>query len=444
MPTTIPQLSRLMKQLLTTTATRVAAETGFVQRVSKLTGSLFARTLVFSWWHDPAASCEARAALATTLGCPITSQGCDQRFGPASRAFLQPLLGVAVQHAVQADPVAIPVLARFPHVELCDGSVIALPAMLAPVWAGGGHATAATTAALKFVIRFDLTCGRLYGPHLAPARRHDQIGAAELPDLPPESLFIGDLGFFSWAQFAAWAATRRYWLSRYKVGIAVFWPTGERVDLVTWLEQQAPRAIEVAIRRGAAVQLPCRLLAVRVPAGVVRERRAALAAEARAEQRPVSTAAWALARWTILVTNCPAALLSGAEAQALGAARWQVELVMKRWKSLGQVDEWQTANPERILTELYAKLLVQVLQHWRLVLGCGREPRRSLWRGVRELQRWGQTLAWAWTQNCWEAAVADAVAAVSRCRIDRRGKDPATYQRLLAAAPPITVNSLAA
>lgn len=124
MPTTIPQLSRLMNQLLSTTADQLAAETGFVRRVSKLSGSLFARTLVFSWWADPAAPCSARADMARTLGCPISAQGVDQRFSRTSAAFLQALLGAAVQQVVVADPVSIPVLRRFAHVEICDGSVI--------------------------------------------------------------------------------------------------------------------------------------------------------------------------------------------------------------------------------------------------------------------------------------------------------------------------------
>ena len=445
MPTTIPQLSRLMKHLLTTCADHLAVQSGFVQRVSKLSGSLFVRTLVFSWWQDPAAPCAARARLATTLGCPITAQGFDQRFGPASAAFLQALLGTAVQYAVQADPVAIPVLRRFAHVEICDGSIIPLPVALAPLWAGCGHATARVTGALKFVVRFDLTWGRLYGPHLTPARQHDLAGAAELPDLPPNSLFIGDLGFFSLEQFALWERTRRYWLSRYKLGTGVAWPDGTRVELGAWLTAQGRQLVDVAILLGVEARLPCRLLAERVPASVLRERRAALREEARRRQTEVSAEAWELARWTLLVTNCPAQRLSGEEALALGEARWQVELLIKRWKSLGQIDEWQTANPQRILTEVCAKLLVLVLQHWLLVLGCWREPAKSLWRGLAELQRWGQTLAWAAKQDCWEAAVADAVAAVRACRIDTRRTAPSTYQRLLAAAPPLgAVHSVAA
>lgn len=444
MPTTIPQLSRLMNQLLSTTADQLAAETGFVRRVSKLSGSLFARTLVFSWWADPAAPCSARADMARTLGCPISAQGVDQRFSRTSAAFLQALLGAAVQQVVVADPVSIPVLRRFAHVEICDGSVINLPASLAALWPGCGPVGTGSTAALKLLLRCDLTAGRLYGPHLVAGHRHDQAAAADLPPLPADSLFLGDLGFFSLRQFAAWAASGRWWLSRYRVGVGVYTPAGQRVDVVAWLAAQGPTPVDVPVQLGVEERVAARLLAERVPPAVVATRRAALREEAARRQRPVNAEAWELARWTIQVTNCPRERLSGAEARALGAARWQIELVIKRFKSLGQVDEWQTRQPERILTEISAKLLVGVLQHWLLVVGGWGEPAKSLWRGVQALQRRGWSLARAWGKAHWEGEVAEAAEAVGYCRIDRRRTAPSTYQRLLTAAPPQAVNFLAA
>jgi len=45
---------------------------------------------------------------------------------------------------------------------------------------------------------------------------------------------------------------------------------------------------------------------------------------------------------------------------------------------VGAIDEWQTANPARILYELYAKLLDMLVQHWLLLLSCWDDPHRSL------------------------------------------------------------------
>ena len=434
--TTLPQLSHALITLLTTTADRLAAETGFVQRVSRLTGSLFARILVFSWWADPAATCAARADMAATLGCPVSKQALDQRFGPASAAFLRALLGAAVQVAVAADPVAVPVLRRFTHVEVCDGSVITLPDSLASLWPGCGHVAQDVTAAVKLVLRCDLVTGQLRGPVLVSGRTADRTGAAELAPLPAGSLHLADLGFFALEQFRAWAAADCYWLSRWRRGTAVYDRAGRRLDLLPWLRQHCPQQCDVPILLGAPTRLPGRLLAERVPAAVAAERRARLRAAASREQRLVSTEEWALAEWTILVTNCPAEQLSLDEALALAAARWQIELLFKRWKSLGQVDEWRTANRWRILTEIYAKLLLLVLQHWVLVVGSWARPERSLWQGVQALQARGRCLARAWGQGHWTQELAEALAALARCRIDKRRNEPSTYQRLLAAAPP--------
>src|SRR5438128_2633814 len=119
--TTIPQLSQRMKHLLTTTADHLARTTGFTQRRSPLSGSRFARILVFSWWENPAATCQDRAALARVLDCPVSAWAIEHRRTARAAGFLRALLGAAVQTAVRADPVALPVLARFSAVAITDG-----------------------------------------------------------------------------------------------------------------------------------------------------------------------------------------------------------------------------------------------------------------------------------------------------------------------------------
>ena len=92
-------------------------------------------------------------------------------------------------------------------------------------------------------------------------------------------------------------------------------------------------------------------------------------AQARSGGHAVPARTLALADWTLLVTNVPATLLSVAEAEVLRRLRWQIELVVKLWKSHGQLDASRSAKPARILCELYAKLLAMVLQHGVLLLG---------------------------------------------------------------------------
>jgi len=55
-----------------------------------------------------------------------------------------------------------------------------------------------------------------------------------------------------------------------------------------------------------------------------------------------------------------------------------MELLYKLWKQYAQVDEWRTANPWRVLCEVYAKLIGVVLQHWLMVLFAWQDAQRSL------------------------------------------------------------------
>ena len=57
-----------------------------------------------------------------------------------------------------------------------------------------------------------------------------------------------------------------------------------------------------------------------------------------------------------------------------------MELLYKLWKQHGQVDEWRTSNPWRVLCELYAKLIGVLLQHWLLVRFAWQDAQRSFLR----------------------------------------------------------------
>jgi IS4 transposase len=379
--------------------------------------------------------------MAHLLGCTLTIPAIEKRFSPLAADFLLRLLLAAVHTAVEADPINIPVLRRFVRVEVCDSSIVILPDELANIYLGCGTKSGSKRASVKLLFRLDLTRGRLLGPLLFAGRVNDRVGAGQLT--PPEvgSLQIGDLGFFCLRQFHEWDEQGVYWLSRYKCGTYVYDTAGHHLDLLAWLRMECGRGrkLDAQVLLGARARLACRLIAQWVPGGVVRKRRAALREEARKDNRPINPIEWELARWTILVTNCTGEQLSVEEAFSLQQARWQVELLIKRNKSLGQIDEWRSKRQWRVVCEVYAKLLVQVLQHWLLVVGCWADPARSLWRGQQMLQRWGWLLGGAWGTRRWLAELTRAIemTMTSSCRIDKRRTDPSLWQRLLQAAPPL-------
>jgi hypothetical protein len=56
--TTIPQVARAMREILTTTAAEAGRTTRFVQRTSPLNGATFSQALVFGFLGNPQATLE--------------------------------------------------------------------------------------------------------------------------------------------------------------------------------------------------------------------------------------------------------------------------------------------------------------------------------------------------------------------------------------------------
>ena len=65
-------------------------------------------------------------------------------------------------------------------------------------------------------------------------------------------------------------------------------------------------------------------------------------------------------------------------------ARWQIELMFKRWKSLGRIADLTGATVTEQLVRLWSRLLAMVVQHWLLLGVClGRSPLQPRIREVR-------------------------------------------------------------
>ena len=60
-------------------------------------------------------------------------------------------------------------------------------------------------------------------------------------------------------------------------------------------------------------------------------------------------------------------LLSAREAIILYRSRWQIELLFKRWKSIGRIDLLDGHNDHEILVRLWSRLIASLLQHWLTV-----------------------------------------------------------------------------
>ncbi len=426
------RIGKAMQEVMTVQAERIARETKCSQRLSVLGGAGLVQALVFGYLQSRLATCEELAQTAATLGYPVSPQAIDARCTPQTAECLRRLVEEAVGEAITADQCVSPLLARFSSVCLQDSSTVGLPDALQELWRGcetwtdhGGK------AALKIQVRFDLGRGAVR-LRLEQGRDSDHRTPLQTDQIEPKSLHLRDLGYFDLDVLQHIAAKGAFFISRVQDNTALLEPDGERIELAKFLAKGKVQRVDRPIRLGVGHRLPCRLIAVRVPPEVARRRRQTVREKARRKQYTPSPEKLALCAWNIYVTNAPEDLLSLEEVLVLARMRWQIELIFKLWKSHGGLGATRSEKPWRILCEVFAKLLAQLIQHWMLIQVSWNEPRRSLRKAAGAVRAFAASLAASLKDlNALVAVLAHITRALTRAgRVDKRRKHPSAYQLL--------------
>jgi hypothetical protein len=414
----IRDLQQVLQLVLVDSATEHGLTSGWQRRRGQLSPSQFVQALVWGFLEAPEATVGHLTRVAHATGALVTPQALSQRFSERSVDLLQRVLADAVGLLLEAEPVAVALLEAFPSgVYVGDSTQIALPDAWQHIWDGGGRA-----AALKLPTLLDLLRGAVQ-LDLTPARQHDSATELANVDLPAGAVVVEDNGYLNLARL------RR----RQEQGVGTIVPprctqafadaAGQRLDLLGWLRAQPPGVVE----REVWVQGLClRLVAApATPATAVRKR-VHLRADAQAHGRSPQAVALALADWMVVLTTVPPEQATAQQILTLMRLRWQIELLFKLWKDQGKLDETRGWKAERILTELYAKLLGMLIQHW-VVLATGWQwADRSLVKAGHTIREYARGLCLGWpylgtlTQLCDRIAQSLAVAGRIRSHCHQR------------------------
>jgi hypothetical protein len=368
-----------LKQLFGPLADAAAATAGVIVRKRKFTALSLARTFVLGFLQKPDASDEQLAQVAAQCGAAVTPQAVDQRQTPKLAAFLEELFRKALQVVVAADRLLAPILGRFTAVTLLDSTVLALPDGQAERFPGCGGSSGSARAAMKLQTELDLRTGALSHVEIESGRSADNATARQHVRRAEGALRIADLGYFCVAVFGAMVAAGEHFLSRLLFGAGVRLPDAGAVDVLRWLSGQAGPFVDRPIRLGSQEQLACRLIAWRLPPEQANRRRQKVREDHRRKRgREPSAERLAWCDWTILVTSVPEQVLSPTEAAVLYRARWQVELLFKRWKSRGLVATLSGSTEVRQVIRVWARLLAVLVQHWLMVASAWGDATRSV------------------------------------------------------------------
>lgn len=432
----VSQPVALLQHLLGSEADHLARETGFIQRERAFSGADFAQALIFGWLQRPDERVDGLVQILGRREVAITASGLCQRFTKEAATFLQRVLERLAQEQIQAESVDIPLLRRFRAVVVEDSSSILLPASLAEVWRGcGGNATT-SEAMVKLFVRWDVLSGHLEGPRLTDGRHNDSKSPFNEEELPAGGLYLADLGFFSQDRLCRLAKPpgrgKRFFVMRLQWGTRLFTRRGHQITLRGIVPRHEGEAVELGVLLGKQARLPARLILVRVAEEVAEQRRKRLRETAQNHGREANAEVLFLAGWTIVVTNVPQARLSLPEGLVLLRLRWQIERLFRLWKEQGQIDDWRTKNPWRILCEVYGKLAAMVIQQWLIQAGCWQDPWRSLVKAAAVVRREANRIMVA----LYEGGLPEVLRSIVRCmqsgcRLERRAAHPSTVQLLL-------------
>src|SRR5258708_4792883 len=222
---------------------------------------------------------------------------------------------------------------------------------------------------------------------------------------------------------------KRFFVTRWQPPTNLYTRSGHRIELRRLLPQVVGQVRDLGVIVGRRNTVAVRLILVRVPEEVAKERQERLRQSVKDKHgREPSAEMLYLANWLILLTNLPRRRAECFQVIVLLRLRWQIERLFRLWKEGGKIDEWRSCKPFRILCELYGKLCAMVMQQALLQEGCWADPYRSVFGLRREVNRLMVAFA--------EGGVAQTVASLLRClrsgsRLNRRAAHPSTAQLLL-------------
>lgn len=431
----VERVPAALQAVFGTIADEAARECGLIRRHRAFSGAQFVRALALGWLERPDASIES---LASRLG--VSGSALQQRLTTAAVECLRWVFSAAVRLLLSGRPTSIPVLARFTGVYVEDCSTLLLPDAMAEAYAGCGNGQGLSgQAALRLFVCYELKTGTLQHLAITHGRGGDQTVAREhAPPLPRGSLRIRDLGFFDRRLLAADEAAGLFWISRIPAGLTLRSGDGPSQPVHEFLSAQPVETqrqdlwLFLGGEDKGGQPLWCRFLAMRCPPEVANRRRQKVRETACRKGRTASQRQLALCDWTVLITNMASDRLTGGQVWELYCSRWQIELLFKRWKSLGGLRGSTIHKPARVLCELYAKLLGMLAAHWFALLRGGPLDGFSVTKAIQRIQERAGRIADALHHpERLPELIREIEALIKRLpRQPRRKKSPSTRQRL--------------
>lgn len=232
------------------------------------------------------------------------------------------------------------------RLRVIDGTTISAPGADRPTW--------------RLILDFDPEAQRLCGLSLSPISQGESLKHCSVG---PGDLAIADRGFARAPGLAAVRAKGADFLVRLgSRSLRLFDLEGNRIELAKLLGDAGPLEVDQPVLIGDAKARTCvRLVASRLPDAAANGNRLKLKRAGQQEGYEPSPAAQLTAGYLVLLTSVDKAEISATNLIALYRQRWQVELAIKRMKTLGGLDKLPAKSSKLATAWLNANLIGTLL-----------------------------------------------------------------------------------
>jgi hypothetical protein len=228
------------------------------------------------------------------------------------------------------------------ELSLVDGSVICTPG---------------SSENWRLHARYDPAIGRFADLVITTARQAER---ADRTRIGPGRLVIMDRGYARVTSFRAVLADGSDFLTRISWrSLALYDAGGERIDVVAWLNDDAPPREQPVWVNG--IDRPLRLLIRPLPPEAAMRQRARRVRTASKKSQKLDPRTKRAAGFLMLLTSAAERNYRTETVFDAYRDRWQVEIGFKRLKTLGRLDELPSSDPALARTWLLAQLIAAVL-----------------------------------------------------------------------------------
>jgi hypothetical protein len=339
---------------------QLARSCGFVERTSPITGLTFLVTFTTGLINTPTGTLAQLAAfLSGVCKTQVSPQAIDERLTVSAMAFMRCCLEQAFAMATRPRVSDGGLLATFDHVYIIDSTNFALHASLREVFKGSSGA--GSPSAMRIQLVLDYVTGRLHvwiaDTKLCDAPTLQRVVERGPLDTSGKCLFLSDLGYFKLATFQSLHQKQQFFLTKLLFGVALQNETGAALDLQALLKA-APDAFDQIVTLDG---VRYRLVGKKLPDPVINQRLRTANRAAKCKRGGSITDAYRLfLQYALFLTNLPAPYRMDV-LFTLYRIRWQIELVFKTWKSILAIHKLRSARLERVMCEVYGKLILAAL-----------------------------------------------------------------------------------